>query len=457
MKRTLALATALSLALSIAPAMAAQSAPRTCGAVCFQTSYDDVDLGAWFLDGRDGLLLAESSGFRVMNTFTQQVTFRYTTPTFDTYIDAIARSENSAWVVIALSSGEVYRYDTEDWSRTRISAGLLMTDVQRVAVSNSGEEVYVGRRTGNAGDDGSTIQRFHNGILASGETYTNTGGDYGITELVLDDSSANLYVGWNGFSPTFVKLDAMDIAAGAVAGDNDNDAWSGSSIAVAEDGTVYGANESIAGASDPTANFPHILKMNASTLSVIDTIDSSENWNQWAITLSEDDQSLFSSSAYQGGDSSDPDLLNKIEIINASTMEVEQTLSIPGAWDQHVANIDADFAGRYLAVAARYQVYIVSLDSSPITLTAEYFNSGEPGSTQLVDWQYSYLNPTAKFKWFEVKYVPAGKKKAKVKRVKRVSETEISQVRAGTSIRVRAVYSEKRHNTAWATAVPAVP
>ena len=56
-----------------------------------------------------------------------------------------------------------------------------------------------------------------------------------------------------------------------------------------------------------------------------------------------------------------------------------------------------------------------------------------------------------------MKYVPAGKKKAKVKRVKRVSETQISQVRAGTSIRVRAVYTKKRHNTAWATAVPAIP
>jgi hypothetical protein len=141
----------------------------------------------------------------VINTFTQKVTFRYTTPTFDTYIDAIARSENSAWVVIALSSGEVYRYDTDDWSRTRISAGLLMTDVRRVAVSNNGEEVYVGRRTGESGDDGSTIQRFHNGVLASDETYTNTSGDYGITELMLDDSSANwtsLQVRWPGTTTT---------------------------------------------------------------------------------------------------------------------------------------------------------------------------------------------------------------------------------------------------------------
>ncbi len=457
MKRSLAGVTALSLALSLAPAMAAQAAPRTCGAVCFQTSYDDVDLGAWFLDGKDGLLLAEDRGFRVINTFTQKVTFRYTTPTFDTYIDAIARSENSAWVVIALSSGEVYRYDTDDWSRTRISAGLLMTDVRRVAVSNNGEEVYVGRRTGESGDDGSTIQRFHNGVLASDETYTNTSGDYGITELMLDDSSANLYVGWNGFSPTFVKLDAMDIAAGAVAGDDDDDAWSGSSIAVAEDGTVYGANESIAGMANDAVNYPHVLKMNASTLSVFDSIDSSHNWAQWAITLSEDDQTLFASSAYNGATPGDPDERNKIEIINASTMEVEQTLWIPEDWDQNVANIDADYAGRYLAVAARFRVYIVSLDSAPITLTAEYFNTGEPGSTQLVDWQYSYLNPKAKFKWFEVKYVPVGKKKAKIKRVKRASETEISQVKDGTTIRVRAVYTKKRYNTAWATAVPAAP
>ena len=457
MNRSLAAITALSLALAIAPAMAAQSVPRTCGALCFQTNYDDVDLGAWFLDGKDGLLLVEESGFRVLNTFTQKVTFRYTTPTSDTSIDAIARSENSAWVVIALSSGQVYRYDTEDWSRTAINSGVSMTDVERVAVSNSGEEVYVGRLTGTAGVDGSTIQRFHNGVLASGETYTNTGGDYGISELMLDDSSTNLYVGWNGFSPTFVKLDAMDIAAGVVAGDDDDDSWSGSSIAVAENGTVYGANESIAEMGNDAVDYPHVLKMNSSTLSVIDSIDSSHNWAQWAITLSEDDQTLFASSAYSGATPGDLNERNKIEIINTSIMEVEQTLPIPEDWDQNVANIDADFAGRYLAVAARYRVYIVSLDSAPITVSAEYFNTGEPGSTQLVDWQYSYLNPKAKFKWFEVKYVPFGKNKAKVKRVKRASETEISQVKDGTTIRVRAVYTSKRFNTAWATAMPAVP
>lgn len=455
MRRSIAGAITLALSLSVVSTTAANAAPTTCGTLCTQTVYDNADLGAWFLDGVDGLLLADDYGFRVVNIYTQKTTFRYET-TMGARIEAISPSANSNWVGIALSSGEVYRYDTEDWSQTRIGAGSLMTDVDRVAVSSDGEEVYVARNA-NKGSVASTVQRFHNGVLASGETFTPDGDDYGVYELILDDYDTNLYIGRNGHSPTFSKFDAMDVSAGPVAGDDSVDAWSGTSIEIASNGTVYGGNSGGALSYDPGEAIPHVLKMNASTLAVSASLDSSENWTSWEIALSEDDETLYAASMYVGATAGDDSEANKIEVIDASTLDVEQTLVFPDLSYASVASIDVDYAGNYLVAAMDGDAYIVSLDSSPATIASEYFNTGEPGSTQLIDWQYAYINPRAKFKWFEVKYVPVGKRKAVVKRVKRATQTEIGQVKPGTDIRVRAVYTSKRYNTAWATSEPAAP
>ena len=95
MKRSIAGAITLALSLAVVPMTAAHAAPTTCGTLCTQKIYDDASMGAWFLDGVDGLLLAWNGGFRVINTFTQKTTFEFDAP-MESEIQAIAPSANSS-------------------------------------------------------------------------------------------------------------------------------------------------------------------------------------------------------------------------------------------------------------------------------------------------------------------------------------------------------------------------
>lgn len=451
MKRIIAGAIALALSLSVVPMTAANAAPTTCGTLCTQTIYDNADLGAWFIDGEDELLLADYYGFRVISTFSQKTTFRFDLPS-GSYIDHFAVSANAHFVVMVLDGGVVYRYNTEDWSRTVINDGVAITDIRQLAVSSNGEEVYVARNP-NSGSAPSSVLRFHQGELT--ETFTSEGTDYGIYALVVDDLDANLYIGWNGNSPTFAKLDATDIASGVIASDDSGVAWGATSIAVAADGTVFGGSPDIAVEGVYGAEYPHVLKMNGTTLAVTDTIDSTQDWRGWEIALSDNDDLLYAASYFLEGSPSDPDERNKIDVINASTFAIEQTLVFPTLAAGRIENLDVHSTGNYLVAAMDGDAYIVSLDSSPVTLSAEIFAMDD--TTSIVDWQYTYLNPKAKFLWFEVKYYPVGKRKAVVKRVKRATAKEIGQVKPGTDVRVRAVYTKKRLNTAWVVAEFATP
>ena len=124
MKRSLAIALAVTLAASLAPiASAAQpsavlsvgpsaaDAPvsssdrdnrgaRTCGDFCVDRVYSNVELGAWFIDGENELLLAGRSTLKVVNTLTQKSTTVFTSSA-GTEIDKIVLSENRGYALAA--------------------------------------------------------------------------------------------------------------------------------------------------------------------------------------------------------------------------------------------------------------------------------------------------------------------------------------------------------------------
>lgn len=459
MKRSIAGAIALALSLSVMPMTAANAAPivsetaSTCGAMCIQGKYSDAGGGAFFIDGRNSFVLISdpedpraNGKFRVFSSLTQKKITEVAFPR-GVFINDFALSASGDWAVVVLTSGAVYRYDTQNWTRTSIVPVSVAGAVLQAAISVDGSEVYLARQDGTFA--ASFIERYHNGTFVSGERYTHGVLDYGISALTLSPDDANLFVGFNGAVPVFVKLNADDISAGVIADDNSSDIYSASDIAVAVDGTVYGTNESIPGAYNPTALVPHVLKLNGSNLDVVDSVDAYFEWSDWAIAISDDDGLLYTSSGYNPQSPSDAGYENRITIYETASFAQFAQISIPGVKRGNVRTIDVDSTTSYVLASIDNTAYLVSLDFYPRLPHPTYSYTG---SGYAVGWDFIYLNPKAKFKWFEVKYTPLGATKAKVVRVKNSNQTSFGNIALGSSIFVRAMYKKSSFNTYWVLA-----
>jgi hypothetical protein len=463
MKRSLAVALAISMSVSLAPVASATQSPaavpggqntpavnapvsssdrdhrvaRTCGDFCVDRVYANVELGAWFIDGENELLLAGRSTLKVVNTLTQKSNTVFTSPS-GTEIDKMVLSENHGYALVQMDDDVFWRFDTSDWSKTDVTSAFGSGNPSAFTISNSGDYFY-----GAVGYTNAPIRKYNvSGLVESYTGSTNQGVNW--LELTADDQS--LYVGLLGAAPTVLKLDASDIAAGVVADDNGINTWVASGGATTPNGSVYATFSSEAGMFDPTNWESRLLKLNPSTLNVDATFELLSRWQGGAVTVSQDGSRVYGGFKHQG-ESQETSNLSRVYSISTGDFADYEFLTLDGVRDEWVDTLDADASGQYLVATANGEAFLIATSSVVKPSVALDFE------TNTISWDYSYVNPRAKFKWFEVKYRKAGSRKWTVKKVKRASTlTMSSEVAAGSNvIQVRAVYTKKSFNSSWGT------
>lgn len=454
MKRSLAIALAIALSTTLSPPVSATVSPsardsrlaQTCGDLCVQGQYPG-SYGAWFIDGTDTAVMVGDNSFRVISTATQKTVKTVSAPRRKS-LDAFALSSDKSHAVAAFTSGHIYVYDTATWTATRANVtdprpGLdaKRVDVRAVAVSNDGDDVYLGRWMYQDGSDPVHVEGWTDGTYQDGYSRPNS---QGVKVLKLSNDQTDLYVGYAGTIPTLQSFDTSDIAAGPSASDNSTMVYSVDNIEITSDGRLFASNT--ADVASPSVA-PRVVEYNPSTLAELDSYDIGSEWQRWAIGLSPDETSLYAVGEFvpQGS----PDEPNRFIQLDIDTLApLVGSLSLPGARSSYPYSVDVDPSGKYLLVARYNGTAIVSLDAGypepEVDLALD---------TNVVSWDYMYLNPKAKFKWFEVKYRKAGSSKWTVKRVKRGTSMTIPvEVAPGSDvIQVRAIYKKKSFNSGRGT------
>lgn len=410
----------------------------TCGDFCIQGQYKDATDGAWFIDGADTAVLVGYRSFRVINTATQQTVKTVNAPRRK-YIRAFALSSDKSFAAVAFSSGEVLVYDTDNWVAVDVNGQMTRDDVYALTVSDEGD-VYLGRFDW-AGNEGS-LERWSSSGLEESFDVTGT---QGISVLKLSNDDSTLYAGYNGAAPTIQRFDATDISAGPTASDNSERVWSIDSIEITSTGRLFAANTSNRQEASDSGE-PRILEYNPSTLVEMDSYITDPEWQRWAIGLSADQSTIFGLGEFVSQGS--PEQPNRIiELDDDSLDALDGIIELPGVRSASVSSVDVDPSGTYLLASTTAGGYIISLSADTPEPSVEYnYDTG------VVSWDFLFLKPKAKFKWFEVKYRKPGSSKWTVKRVKRTTEKYIAEFTGSTdAIQVRAVYTKAKHNSPWGT------
>jgi len=455
MKRTLAIICSSVLALSIAPlaSVANEPAPAasaveardarvatSCGELCVEGRFSNGARGAWFIDSTDSAVMVGYRSFSVVNTSTSK-TIKAVSALRRTSIRAFALSSNKSHAVVSFSSGEVTVYDTENWQPRRVNATEPRQDVAVLAVSDSGNEVYMGRF--DYGINRGALERWTASNLQETHTIDHA---QGLGGLKLSNDDSTLYIGYLGAIPSLEAFDASNIDAGPTASDNSTKVYSVENIEITSDNRVFAANTS--NRSIATDSEPRVMEYHPTTLVELDAYNTDEpEWQRWAIGLSSDESSIFAMGEFIAQGS--PQQPSKIIEIDKETLEpLDGILEISDVAAASPFMVDVDPTGRYLLAATHVGTYLVSLVGGSFAPVVEY-----DYGTRIVSWDFLYLNPRAKFKWFEVKYRKQGSSKWTVKRVKRSMSKNVGEISLGAdAIQVRAVYTRKRLNSSWGTA-----
>lgn len=400
-----------------------------------------MDIGAWFIDGENELFLAGAKTLSVVNLVTQKKMKKFAAPR-RVYFQKVAMSNDGGYALVKLSDYSYWLLDTSTWDKSDVTSVFSLTQPWTFAVSNSGNVFY----GASLGMTNSPIWKYNlSGLVETHSGSTNQGINW--MRLTVDESE--LFAGMNGAQPTVVKLDADDISAGTTASDNRSDTWGTGDAAVDSNGDVYVSFHSVMGLSDPTAWERRLLKMGNANLTTGATFDLRQDWYGGGVALSEDEMRVFA------GYDHNPDVmgtgsLSRVYSISTGDFANFEYVELPGAREEVVGSIDADETGRYLIATTDRSAFLISLSDAPAIPDVSVTDTL---AGVAVSWDYMYLNPKAKFKWFEVKYRKAGSSKWTVKRVKRGTSMTIPVEVAGGSdaIQVRAIYTKKSFNSGWGT------
>lgn len=449
MKRTLALViAALVSTMGIMPADAEPraKASRFCGDFCVQGAYKKGSLGSFFADDLDTMV---HFGYEVVSgykTFSQKKSFTYEVPDYR-YIRMFEHSPDNSAVVFALDNGDVYLLDVSDGSVELVNE----TSIDRIAalaVSDDASRVFIAHKPSFEFGEPGVIDMYTN--LEFDERYTNSGEDQGINVVELDPTNRWLYVGFLGASPTVVKVDTLDMSGGHVAEDSRSDLWSVTSIVVSPSGSVFAANSSHPASPADTDSVPTIIEFGGTNLNTLDYVELLDDWDGFKLALSDDGELLYSGASFDSANSTLGDMPNTITEYDATGLAVNRELELNRDGRNFMTMMDVDASGRYLLVSSdEFPTQLISLGNTRISPDVSMVDQ-ETGN--LVTWRYTYLNPKAKFKFFEVKYTPSNSRKAKIKRVTRAQTTLLPDITPGSDVSVRAVYSNKTYNSVWAVA-----
>jgi hypothetical protein len=220
--------------------------------------------------------------------------------------------------------------------------------------------------------------------------------------------------------------------------------WSVDNIEITDDGRVFATNTS--NRVDATDSEPRILEYNPTTLAELDSYNTESEWQRWAIGLSADESTLFAMGSFVSQGS--PNQPNKVVEFGLDSLDpLDGILEFSEEIGSTPEAIDVDPTGTYLLASTYSGTYIVALGGGSFEPVVDFdYQAG------VASWDYLYLNPRAKFKWFEVKYRKIGTTKWLVKRVKASMSAYIGDVQYGTDgLQVRAVYTRKKLNSAWGT------
>lgn len=449
MKRALAIVlVALVSAMGGLPADAAPKArvSKFCGEFCVQGTYPAATQGAFFVESINAMVHVSNRTITAYSTITQKKKFTLDIPQSGS-IRLFEHSPDNSNAVFALDTGDVYHVNFGNETITRVN-GAPVERIGALAIDNSGSRVYIGYKPSNSSSVPARIDKYTDYVFD--ERYTNPGNDQGISVIELDPTQNWLYVGFLGGSPTVVKVDTGDLSGGNVAEDSRNDLWVVSSIVVSPTGSVYAANSSHPASPADNDYVPTIIEFGGSTLNTLDTVELLDDWDGFKLALSDDGERLYAAYFFDDLNSELGPLPNTVAEYDTNELELNRELEFGTHNWNHMTMLDVDPSGRFLLVSSEEEpVQLVSLDDAPMNPAAD---TSDLGFTRFVGWEYTYLNPKAKFKYFEVKYTPANKNKPKVKRVKVSYQTSIPSIKPGTDVLVRAVYTNKKLNSAWVVA-----
>jgi len=411
-----------------------------CPDMCVKGRFSHGAEGAWFIDGTNTAVLVDYRSFRVINTATSKTIKIFSAPRRKN-ITAFALSSDKSYAVAAFSNGAVNVYNSE-WESTRINPFNSRTNVRALAISDDGNDVYLGRWSYEDGNDSAVFERWDTTSLQESFTGTRV---QGISVMKLSNDDSTLYAGFDGAAPTLQSFDSSDISAGPLASDNGTRVWSVDNIEITADGRLFATNTSNRLPSSDSDE-PRILEYDPTTLEELDSYNTDSEWQRWAIGLSAEESTLFAMGSFVSQGS--PDQPNKVVEFGLDSLDpLDGILEIPAANGSTPKTIDIDPTGTYLLASTWAGTFIVALRAGSYEPFVEY-----DYGTNVAYWDYLYLNPRAKFKWFEVKYKKLGSSKWTVKRVKRSMAKYVNEFTGGTdAIQVRAVYTRKKLNSSWGT------
>jgi hypothetical protein len=447
MKRFITVALTALLAVTVVTPAAART-QVICGDFCVQADYPlRGTSGNWFLDGQDAMLFAERDQIEIVSTVSQKRIAGIVTKGSVSII-SISLSNTRDYMVVGFNTGELVLFDTYTLDSVTLDVVYESRYANRSAVSNDGRTVFVALHDLEA--KRATIRKYVDGVKRQEFVME----DYGsqMVSMSLNASESALYVAGGDVEIPWLRFDTSAISSGPVASSTVTRNHSAGAFAIADSDRVFGGSrfDDITGSLVGTT--PKIFELNSSTLATTDSIEIPFELRVGALEVDSTVETLYALLHFspRGGAFSRPIVLKRYD---ANTLTETGSLSLDkGIAPYPASSFDIDPTGQYLLTRSSFRTYAITLDDSLPRISPQLV---EAGGNLWVDWNYIYLNPKAKFKQFEVRFVPSGATKSVTRRVKRATELRLGSTAPLSSVEVRAVYTKKMYNTAWIQASPA--